>query len=276
MDDIELTSRRGFRSRAYDELPQQEGGLPSAMPPSYDRNSGPMSLNDKNQYGHSISQSASIPSIVPSPEPYKLPPRAYHQSSKRKRIWRQVAYATAFIVGLGLPLAVLMPAIGIYSDDFLIGYTYCSSVQSEGNGWSFNNSFSAILNISVAYGSLSFGVAKLIDLIWDVFVSRGGQIGLGYVAYRVHNAALLRIMEDKLVSYDLYASMTLSWATVWGLRPIVKTFFTKLGFKRKLLLFWVAVSIVWVAIWPTITVWISQLLILFEQLGSMMSANILP
>ena len=254
MDGIELTSRRGFGSRAYDELPQQDHGLHSAISPSYDQSSGPMSPNDKRQYSQSMSQLTSIPSIMVSPEPYRLPPKAYYQSSKERRIWTHVTWATAFIVGLALPLTVLMPTIYYQGDDYTSGTTYCTSIDGADPGASIGDSFSAILNISVAYGNLSFGVAKFIDLVWDVFISRGGQIGLGYVAYRVHTSALLGIMEDKLVSYDLFATMTLSWATVWGLRPIFKTFFANLGFKRKLLLFWVAISIVWVAIWPTITV----------------------
>ena len=147
-----------------------------------------------------------------------------------------------------------MPALATANDNFETTSTFCTSVEGEDQGASISSSFSAILNVSVAYGTLSFGTAKLVDLVWDVFVSRGGQIGLGYIAYRVHNAALLRIMEDRLVSFDLYANMTLSWANIWGLRPIIKALFTKLGFKRKLLLLWVAVSIIWVAIWPTITV----------------------
>jgi hypothetical protein len=255
MDDIELTSRRGLRSRAYDPLPQglqQDNGLPSAVCPSYEQDVGPMPNEIRNLYGQSISQSDSINSMAASPEPHTLPPKAYRQSSTQKRAWIHIANATAFVICLGSPLAVLLPILNGASDDGLYtGSTYC--VDPSEDSWTLNYSVSNILNISVAYGNLSFGMVKFIDLVWDAFVSRGGQVGLGYVAYRVHNAALLRIMEDKLVSYDLYVTMSLSWTTVWGLRPIVNTFFTNLGFKRRLLLFWVALSVVWVAIWPTIT-----------------------
>ena len=251
MGDVELTSRRGVRSRAYDALPQQDRGLLSSLPPSYNQNPP---RDSKNSYAQSISASESIPDIIVSREPAnKLPPKYYMQSSFQKRVWKHVGLASAFILGIGLPLSLFTPVLMTYysGTKFSSQGTACTELDIQGFFYTF--SITDIFNIDLRYGDLSFGMAKFIDLVWDIFISRGGQIMLGWITYRVHSAALMRIMEDQLVSYDLYATMTLSWATIWALRPLAKTFFTRIGFRRKLLLFWVAISIIWVAFWPTIT-----------------------
>jgi len=103
------------------------------------------------------------------------------------------------------------------------------------------------------FGNLSFGRAKFIDLIWDVGFSRGGQAFLAWMTYQVYAGAIVRIMETHRVSYDMFATFSLSHPTLLDLWPLSNTFFTRLGVSRKLLLLWVALSILWVALWPTIT-----------------------
>jgi hypothetical protein len=76
---------------------------------------------------------------------------------------------------------------------------------------------------------------------------------LGWITYRVNTAALVWIMETRPVSYDLFSTLSLSWSSVASLGPVIKSFFTKLGFLKKLILLWMVLSILWVALWPTIT-----------------------
>jgi hypothetical protein len=204
--------------------------------------------------GQSISASESILDVVVTRLPAnKLPPKYYLQSSVQKRVWRYIGLPSAFALGTGLPptffiaLIITNPLRYESTGDQTPGTTLGTQ------GWLANNSVNTILNIDFLYGNLSFGIAKFVDLTWDVFISRGGQIMLGYITYRVHSAALMRIMENEVVSYDLYATMTLSWASIWSLRPLTRTFFTRIGFRRKLLLFWLALSVIWVGLWPTIT-----------------------
>jgi hypothetical protein len=115
------------------------------------------------------------------------------------------------------------------------------------------DAFSAIFNINVAFGRLPFGTAKLIDLVWDVGFSRCGQAMLRWITYQVNTAALLRIMETHPVSYEFYLSLSLSWTTFASLVPVTRAFFTKLGFRKRLLILWLVLSIIWVAMWPIIT-----------------------
>jgi hypothetical protein len=60
-------------------------------------------------------------------------------------------------------------------------------------------------------------------------------------------------METQPVSYELFSTLSLSWSSVASLRPVANAFFKKLGFRKKLILIWIVLSISWVAFWPTIT-----------------------
>jgi hypothetical protein len=88
--------------------------------------------------------------------------------------------------------------------------TWCSYGDFGFDGSLKPMSFSTVLNIDHPFGVLSFGMAKFIDLVWDIVISRGGQALLGWITYKVYTAALMKIMETHIVSYDLYASLTLS------------------------------------------------------------------
>jgi hypothetical protein len=116
-----------------------------------------------------------MPEIVVSREPSNKPPaETYVQASTRKRFWIHVAHATVFIIGLGLPLGVFLPMLSNVPDEYYD--TACYQISSE--GWFSGGSFSVILNIDIGYRNLSFGVAKLVGLVWDIIISRGGQIFL--------------------------------------------------------------------------------------------------
>lgn len=67
-----------------------------------------------------------------------------------------------------------------------------------------------LLGIDMKFGRLSFDEAKGIDLAWNVLVGRGVQAILSVVSYRVFSDALLRAAEMTHLSYDLYASLSLS------------------------------------------------------------------
>ncbi|KUJ15194.1 uncharacterized protein LY89DRAFT_783392 [Mollisia scopiformis] len=130
--------------------------------------------------------------------------------------------------------------------------TYCTIGSGSSELYSDDN-FSTILNIDTVFGKLSFGMAKFIDLTWDIGFSRCGQAMLAWIAYRVHTAALFRIMETQSVSYELFISLSLSLPSLVCLGSTTKSLFAKLGFRNRLALFWIVLSIIWVALWPTIT-----------------------
>ena len=206
------------------------------------------------EYSH-IKNSAEIlsPLDQTGPQPKLLPPKSFTRQSRGSRIRNHVAYAATFLAFLVVPLGYILGVLFFRNESYnsQLGSSLC--LDRLAHGWLETGDISNLLNVDVAFGTLSFGTAKFIDLTWDIVISRGGQALLAWMTYHVHCAALLLIMESSLVSYDLYASMTLSQASMAALVPLTRTAFGKIGFRRKLLLFWLALSIIWVGFWQTIT-----------------------
>lgn len=66
---------------------------------------------------------------------------------------------------------------------------------------------SQFLDITFGFGSFNFGVAKGIDVGWDLIVGRGGQILLALFSYRIWSAILLLSMETHAVSFYTYTAV---------------------------------------------------------------------
>ena len=60
--------------------------------------------------------------------------------------------------------------------------------------------------ITLGFGYLTFAQVKLIDIVWDVVVGRGGQGVLAIISYRVFSKCLTRLVEREHLSatYRLY------------------------------------------------------------------------
>ncbi|CZR50152.1 uncharacterized protein PAC_00024 [Phialocephala subalpina] len=187
----------------------------------------------------------------------KLPPKPFTQGSVIRRIWKHTSTAIATIIMILIPVVIAVLSSNRYISDSARGDTYCTSTGIYGASVSAlsgpSTSFSSTFSIDTVFGSFSFGMAKFIDLIWDIGFSRCGQAFLGWVTFRVNSAALLRIMETKHVSYDLFSSLSLSWSSIATLGPVMRAFFERLGWRKKLLLFWILLNVTWVVFWPTFT-----------------------
>jgi hypothetical protein len=66
---------------------------------------------------------------------------------------------------------------------------------------------SQFLDINLGFGSFEFGVAKGIDIGWDLIIGRGGQIILILLSYRVMSAVLLHSMETRTASLYTYTAL---------------------------------------------------------------------
>ena len=199
----------------------------------------------------------SLDSVEPSVRKVGLPPKSYSQPSIGQQVSKYTISSVAFVVCLTLPLALLPPLMVNYKDSNSenIQGTFCTNPDSIWQITELNNptSTSDLFKITNGYGSFSYGMARFIDLVWDLIVSRCRQSLLAWVSYRVYTDALLRIMESQLVSYNLYSTLTLSWPTVWSLVPLAKSIFSLPGFRSKFLLIWLALSSLWIGFWPSIT-----------------------
>src|SRR5438034_6720862 len=81
--------------------------------------------------------------------------------------------------------------------------------------------------INLAYGSFTFSSVKIIDIIWDLAVGRGGQIILAYVAYRVLNEALLFSMESHPTSYEMFTTISFEPVSLSSLRLFLNGAFAR-------------------------------------------------
>ena len=86
------------------------------------------------------------------------------------------------------------------------------------NSWKI----SSLLDISLAFGNMSFPLAKLIDVIWDTAIGRGGQALLTVLLYRVLSQALLYSMETRRSSFRKFASVYFELGTLYGLCILIK------------------------------------------------------
>ncbi|KAG9659507.1 MFS general substrate transporter, partial [Aureobasidium melanogenum] len=68
---------------------------------------------------------------------------------------------------------------------------------------------SQFLDISLGFGRFKFGVAKGLDVAWDLIIGRGGQILLAIFSYRILGAVLLQSMETRAVSFYTYTAIGL-------------------------------------------------------------------
>ena len=99
---------------------------------------------------------------------------------------------------------------------------------------------------------LTFTQAKAIDVIWQLFIGAGGRFLMAWIAYLVFMDGLTRLMEDKPVAYDLYASLTFSttslFAMWYGFKAII---FTK-GWRSKAFMLWFTLSTIYMLGFPTL------------------------
>ena len=249
MDNIELKARRTLRG-PYEALLHKDHNLRSR--PVYDNELGAEGHERISQMSLSNSMSKSLLTGVRSLDlDSKLPPKSFSQAPTSKRIWIHIATATSALTMFAIPVGVFASVLfgGSITPFDNPGGTYCTPYYM----YMSSNSFYSIFNIDTPFGTLSFGTAKFIDLVWDIGFSRCGQAMLGWITYRVNTSALLQIMENRPVSYELFCTLSLSWSSVRSLGPVMKAFVTKLGFRKKLILVWVVLNIFWVAFWPTIT-----------------------
>jgi hypothetical protein len=103
---------------------------------------------------------------------------------------------------------------------FSIPFELKGKVFSE---WSRDSFF----QITLDFGHLPFSTVKVIDIMWDVLVGRGGQLCLGFLVYKNFTKALVRIMERATVTYDMFWSINIEPTSVQSIyrmsRDVLKT-----------------------------------------------------
>jgi hypothetical protein len=97
-----------------------------------------------------------------------------------------------------------------------------------------NWSPSGFFQITVGFGQLPFTAVKIIDVVWDVVVGRGGQAILAATSYIIFSKCLLRIMERNSVSYGTFEVLGFQTASASTIIKLTRDFLTNHGLRAKI------------------------------------------
>jgi hypothetical protein len=168
---------------------------------------------------------------------------------------------------------IVVPLLGLpfsYSGSEIPSFGFCEPDGTFNTGlesvsvWSPSKAF----QITLAFGSMRFSTAKLIDIIWDVVggqthllwlctdrsqaIGRGVQGILGLIMYRAFTKCLARVMERSAISFDTFESVTLQGSSMRALVNLIKDYFTNPGPRAKLALSWMILALSYVLVFPTL------------------------
>lgn len=119
--------------------------------------------------------------------------------------------------------------------------------ESEYNIWAPNGFF----QITLAFGTLPFSTAKLIDVVWDVVVGRGGQGILVAICFLVYGKALVRSMESTSVSFGTYEAIALQSGSITACLKLARDLFKNPTIRARFMIFWIILSALFVLLFPT-------------------------
>ncbi|KAI7776784.1 hypothetical protein LA080_004440 [Diaporthe eres] len=175
--------------------------------------------------------------------------------------WRQTA--ASFFIWLGfsiwaLGLVVLclvfplsiMETISLESSEY---WNYCAPDGSFSldppNPWNPDWTFQIVL----AFGSLSFSQAKVVDIVWDVGVGRLGQSLLAYFSWRAFSVYVRASMETAPVTYrTFWTSLMQSDASLLSIVALIRDFASKRGLRSKMAMAFMIITMVFVMVFPTL------------------------
>lgn len=173
------------------------------------------------------------PSLTPIPKPGEKCPidiestRPTPKSSRKRCLppprWKVYLVLFAAVLSFAAVLVLAVAAEGASQDYLLRRDCYPNGMwrYAPGATWRIMDS-SYFFSPNLAFGSLSFTAVKVIDVIWDLVVGRGGQLVLGYITYRVFNESLLYYMENHPTSYKLYTAVAFEPISLMALGALGK------------------------------------------------------
>lgn len=96
--------------------------------------------------------------------------------------------------------------------------------------------------ITVTWGSMAFSTAKLIDIVWDNVVGRGGQAFLGYITYQISSQYLSMAMREAPVPYSTYEAFAFVPPTFIRILRLIRDLLLHRGMRARLIIVWIVLS----------------------------------
>ncbi|KAG8157774.1 hypothetical protein KVR01_012436 [Diaporthe batatas] len=145
---------------------------------------------------------------------------------------------------------VITYTISLESSDY---WNYCAPDGSfslePSSFWNPDWAFQIVL----AFGSLSFTQAKVVDIVWDIGVGRIGQSLLAYFSWRAFSVYVRASMETTPVTYRTYWTIFMqNHASVQSIFRLVRDFTTKRGLRSKVAMVFMILTMVFVMAFPTL------------------------
>ena len=99
---------------------------------------------------------------------------------------------------------------------------------------------------------LSFAEAKLIDVLWDLFMGQGGRLLMAWVAYRVFMDGLVSLMETTPVSHDLYAALVFETTSLWTTWKATKALVRSRHWRSRAFVLWFCLATIYTLSFTTL------------------------
>ncbi|KAH7138665.1 hypothetical protein B0J11DRAFT_588081 [Dendryphion nanum] len=114
-------------------------------------------------------------------------------------------------------------------------------------------SSSGFFQITIGGGQLSFTEAKIIDILWDIIVGRGGQFLLAIISWKVFASYLTVCMEVEPVSYQLFRTMFLeNEASLPSTYRTIRSFFQQRKLRSLTAMIFIGATMIFIIAFPTL------------------------
>ncbi|KAI3316562.1 hypothetical protein HD806DRAFT_517264 [Xylariaceae sp. AK1471] len=112
---------------------------------------------------------------------------------------------------------------------------------------------SGFFQINFGFGDFTFTEAKIIDIVWDVVIGRGGQAVMALVAWRAFGDYATVSMHTIPLTYTSYIKLILeSGPSFVSICRLIRDFKKHRCLKSKLVAAWVVFSMLFILAWPTL------------------------
>ncbi|KAI0457980.1 hypothetical protein F5B21DRAFT_462399 [Xylaria acuta] len=184
---------------------------------------------------------------------YLLPAINYIKGARREA-WSDLSTRWAHGLFVSLIFGLVITLIVTLSYNLYVTKSACRpdgtfSVYDDYSRWDSTGFF----QIDVAFGSLTFAQAKVIDIIWDAVVGRVGQSILAFLLWRSIASYAAVCMETKPTTYAVFFVLFLEdGPSFLSSYRLIRDFVRYGGLPSRFSTVWILLSMIFVLAWPTL------------------------
>ncbi|KAF2676643.1 hypothetical protein K458DRAFT_379709 [Lentithecium fluviatile CBS 122367] len=168
--------------------------------------------------------------------------------------WKRTILSSAICVStIGLlVLAIVLLCLKHFVPPFSSACTPDGAFRLYPRSYSYW-SRSGVFQITLRYGELSFGLAKFIDVAWDIVFGRGGQAVLAVASWSVFRNYVTTSMEVAPVTYNSFRVVFLETGpTLFSIGRLMRDFSVRKGFQSKIATAFILATMIFTLAFPTL------------------------